>query len=155
MTAVAKPLLVRVPRNAEQLQSLGHEDIEQLAIRGQLQLSHLHHNRAKLLKAEPHDTSALATVGAQIKAAGNLLGAVLARRGQLRQQRRRALGQMPRRNDAIAMAVDSRLSGKAWQRVQEEADRILATAAKDLEQEAAPTAPEADQSNQQTPPVNP
>jgi hypothetical protein len=71
-------------------------------------------------------------VGAQIKATGNLLSAVLLRRGQLRSQRRRELGCMPARNTAIAMAVDSRLSGKTWRLVQDEADRILAVAASDL-----------------------
>lgn len=138
---------MRVPRDVDELQALSAKAIEQLVSQLQLKLSHLHHKRAGLLKVEPHDTAALARVGAQIKATGNLLGVVLARRGQLRTERRRALGQMPRRNDAIAMAVDTWLSGRAWRQVQKEADRILATAAMDLAGGAAPAAPDADQRN--------
>lgn len=125
---------IRVPRDAEELQRLNQQEIEQLAATTQLRLSHQHHRRSKLLRAEKVDTAALAEVGALIKATGNLLSAVLLRRGQLRSQRRREIGHMPARDTAIAMAVDSRLSGKAWQQVQEEADRILAVAASDLEQ---------------------
>jgi hypothetical protein len=128
----------RPPRDAGELLALSHKELEQLAWGTQLKLGYLHQKRAKLLKAEPHDNTALALAGAQIKAAGNLLSVVLIRRGQLRTQRRRDSGQMPMRNDAIAMAVDSQLSGRTWQRVQEEADRILAAAAQDLVKEGNP-----------------
>lgn len=125
---------IKVPRDAEELQRLSHQEIDQLAATTQLRLSHQHHKRSKLLMASKVDAAALAKVGAQIKATGNLLSAVLQRRGQLRSQRRRELGCMPERNAAIAMAVDSRLSSKTWRLVQDEADRILAVAAADLEQ---------------------
>lgn len=128
----------RLPRDSGELLALSHKELEQLAWGTQLKLGYLHQKRAKLLKAEPHDNTALALAGAQIKAAGNLLSVVLIRRGQLRTQRRRDSGQMPMRNDAIAMAVDSQLSGRTWQRVQEEADRILAAAAQDLVEEGNP-----------------
>lgn len=133
-----RPRPKRIPRDAVELQALTIEELEQLAWGTQLKLGRLHQRRAKLLRAEPHDNTALALAGAQIKAAGNLLSVMLVRRGQLRTQRRRALGQMPRRNDAIAMSVDSQLSGRTWKRVQEEADRILAAAAADLAGEESP-----------------
>lgn len=128
--AGSKP--AKVPRDAEELLHLNRQEIEELASATQLRLSHQHHKRSKLLRSENVDTCALAVVGAQIKATGNLLSVVLQRRGRLRSEHRRELGRMPERNAAIAMAVDSRLSGKTWRLVQDEADRILAVAAADL-----------------------
>lgn len=122
----------RVPRDVEDLLGLSHQEVEQLAAVTQLRLSHLHHKRSGLLGGESENTAALAKLGAQIKAAGNLLSTLLLRRGQLRSQRRRELGRMPERNAAIAMAVDSRLSGRAWRQVHNEAERILSVATADL-----------------------
>lgn len=126
-----------IPHDEDELQALDAASIEKLIWRLQLKLSGLHAQRAKLLKAKVPDVDALARLNALAKATGNGLDALLKRRGQLRTERRRALGQMPTRNNAIAMAVDSQLSGRAWQRVQAEADRILAVAAADLASEVS------------------
>jgi hypothetical protein len=146
---------MRVPRNAGGLQALSIEDLGELVSQLQLKLSHFRHRRGGGLMVELHDNGALTVADAQIKATGNLLGVVLARRGQLRTQHRKALRQMPRRDDATAMAVDTQLSVQTWEGVQAEADRILSTAAMDLAEGSAPAAPDNDQSNQPPPPVRP
>lgn len=132
--ARSKP--TKFPLDAEELLHLNHQEIEELASATQLRLSNQHHKRSKLLRSEKVDTNALAVVGAQIKATGNFLSVLLQRRGRLRSEHRKELGHMPERNAAIAMAVDSRLSGKSWRLVQDEADRIFAVAEADLQLES-------------------
>lgn len=123
---------IYLPRDADELIALDRFALDRLIWESQLRLGKARRRRGDLLTATPRDEAALNLNTAQIAELGALLNCLQGRRGQLRAEARRAHGRVQERAEAIAAAVDLLVSGGLWKQLQAHADRILATAEKDL-----------------------
>ncbi|MCP9798918.1 hypothetical protein KBY81_15140 [Cyanobium sp. Lug-B] len=137
VTAPKRPPMP-LPTTAAELLSLDAAGLNAVFIEARLRLGKQRSTRARLLAAEKIDEQKVAVLKAEIAELGGLLCTIQTRRGHLRREARRALGRPIERNEAIASAVDSLLSGHLHAAVMAEADRLQKQALADLE--AAPEA---------------
>lgn len=123
---------IQLPRDADELLALKRKELERIAYEVRIRQGRFRRKRGVLLAAKPLDEGAVAKVNGQISELGNLMAAIHERRAQLRAEYRRALGSVPERAEAIALAVDRVLSKRTWQLVQDEATAIQHRAEADL-----------------------
>lgn len=123
---------IYLPRDADELIALDRPALDRLTWETSIRLGKARRRRAELLSAMPLDEAALSLKAGEIAELGALMHCLTSRRGQLRREARQANGQVQERAEAIAAAVDLLVSGGMWRKIQDHADRILATAEKDL-----------------------
>ncbi len=120
--------------DADALLALDRAAVERLSIEATLRLGAAKRRRSKLLNASPPEPAAVLELNGEIAQLGALVSVLMGRRRTLRIRHRVALGCVPERSEAIALAVDSLIDGHLYRRIQAEADRLLKQAATDLEQ---------------------
>jgi len=123
---------IYLPRDADELIALDRPALDRLTWETSIRLGKARRRRAELLSATPLDEAALSLKAGEIAELGALMHCFTNRRGQLRREARQANGQVQERAEAIAASVDLLVSGGMWKKIQDHADRILATAEKDL-----------------------
>jgi len=127
------PPPVDLPGSAAELLGLELPALEGLQVACELRMAHLKGQRARLLLEPQANRQQLAEVAAESAELGGSLAAIHRRRTALRVASRKALGCIPERAEAVALAADRILWGGLHRAVMAQADRIQATAAQDLE----------------------
>jgi len=127
------PPPVDLPGSAAELLALELPALEGLQVACELRMAHLKGQRARLVVDPQANRQQLAEVAAEAAELGGSLAAINRRRGALRVARRKALGCIPERAEAIALAADRILWGGLHRAVMAQADKIQSGAAQDLE----------------------
>ena len=135
------PIALPEPQDADALMNLRPWELDRLVFETTMRHGRAKQRRAQLIQADTTNGMAIQSVNGEIAWLGCLLSVLLERRAFLRVKARRKLGRGPTRDEAVAVAVDRLVTGPLYRRLQREADKIEARAAKDLadhdQQEAA------------------
>ena len=133
------PRVIDLPGSADELLGLDSSSLEGLQVACELRLAYLKGQRAQLAGRDPAPEEAKAhreqqaAVAAEAGLLGGALAAISRRRTSLRVANRKALGSVPERAEAVALAADRMLHAGLHRALMAEADRIQALAAQDLE----------------------